>query len=72
MDNAMTICPICQKRFLPLQEKWVQMSPDVLRIIHERKVEVQEKKCPPCARAYDQILRTEERKHVFSLWATKP
>ena len=50
MTESLVICPSCKKRFIPVSERWIDMSSDVFTLIHRHKMPVEDRNCPACER----------------------
>ena len=75
--DPITLCPVCQKRLLVFQDRWVELKPYLLTAIEERDIPVKYRRCPKCQAGIQELARKAQEqaernagRRLFSLWAS--
>lgn len=66
-DQNLIICPSCNKRYIPVSNRWIQMSSDVFTLIHRHKMPVEDRNCPECSHIVEMLIQSEQHEDLMAL-----
>lgn len=70
--DPIVICPICLKKYLPIQDLWVELPIYLYNAIQEKDIPVEYHRCNLCLVALleqEKEAHEKERDHLFKLWS---